>query len=119
MDILGSPIGSKVYCEYWVSQKLLKKLPALLDGLNRLDHLQSSFLLLLFCASFCKMVWYIRTIPPELIADSCSQFDISVIQEFESLIGHGLPPHSILQAQLGTKLGGLGLRSSTTHAAAA
>ena len=119
MGILGSPIGSKVHCESWVSQKLLKKLPALLDGLNRLDHLQSSFLLLLFCASFCKMVWYIRTIPPELIADSCSQFDISVIQEFEFLIGNGLPPHSILQAQLGTKLGGLGLRSSTTHAAAA
>ena len=37
------------------------------------------------------MVWYIRTIPPELITDSCLQFDNSVIQEFEFLIGHGQP----------------------------
>ena len=50
----------------------------------------------------CKMVWYICTIPPELI-----------------LIGHGLPFHSLCKAQLGTKYGGLGLCSSKAHAAAA
>ena len=65
------------------------------------------------------MVWYIRTIPPELITDSCLHFDNSVIQEFEFLIGHGLPSHSLRQAQLGTKFGGLGLRSSKAHASAA
>ena len=42
-----------------------------------------------------------------------------VIQEFEFLIGCGLPSHSVLQAQLSTKLGGLGLRASKQHSAAA
>jgi len=65
------------------------------------------------------MVWYIHTIPPELIKDSCLHFDNSVIQEFEFLIGHGLPSHSLCQTQLGTKFGGLGLRSSKAHASAA
>ena len=118
IDILGSLIASKTNCKSWVSKKLLQKIPAFFEGLNRLDHLQSSFLLLLFCASFCKMVWYIRTIPPELITDSRLHFDNSVIQEFEFLIGHGLPSHSLRQAQLGTKFGGLGLRSSKAHTSA-
>ena len=42
-----------------------------------------------------------------------------VIQELEFLIGCGLPSHSVLQAQLSTKLGGLGLRASKQHSAAA
>ena len=119
MDILRSSVGSKVHCEDWGTQKLLKKVPALFDGFNSLDHLQSSFLLLLFCASFCKIVWYIRTVPPGSISDTCHKFDVLVIQELEFLIGCGLPSHSVLQAQLSTKLGGLGLRASKQHSAAA
>ena len=119
MDILESPVGSKAHCEDWVAQKLLRKVPALFDGFNSLDHLQSSFLLLLFCASFCKIVWYIQTVPPDSISDACHKFDVLVIQELEFLIGCGLPSHSVLQAQLSTKLGGLGLRASKQHSAAA
>ena len=62
MDILGSPVGSKSHCGLWI-------FPAVLEGLNRLDHRQT-FLLLLFCACFCKMVWYLCTIPPDFIDDS-------------------------------------------------
>ena len=62
MTILGSAIGCKQHCEDWVSHKLVKKLPILLSKLIHLGHAQSSFLLLLYCASFCKMVWFIRTI---------------------------------------------------------
>ena len=119
MTILGSAIGCKQHCEDWVSHKLVKKLPILLSKLIHLGHAQSSFLLLLYCASFCKMVWFIRTIPPDLISEACEQFDSSVLNCFENLIGSGLSVHSLNQARLGTKSGGIGLRASKTHSAAA
>ena len=79
MTILGSAVGSKQHCEDWVSRKLVKKLPVLLNKLINLGHSQSSFLLLLYCASFCKMVWFIRTIPSDLISGACEKFDSSVL----------------------------------------
>ena len=63
MDILGSPIGSEEFCEKYIQQKINKKLPDLLEKLTHLDNPQASYLILLFCASFCKMVSYIRTVP--------------------------------------------------------
>ena len=117
MSILGSAIGSKSHCESWVTNKLNKKLPSLINKLNSLDHAQSSFLLLLFCASFCKMVWYIRTMPPDLLSDSCVHFDEIIIQGFENILGCGLPVFSLSQVCLSTKL--CGLRASKTHSAAA
>jgi len=119
MSILGSAIGSKQHCENWVSCKLNDRLIILLNKIENLDHSQSSFLLLLFCASFCKMVWYIRTIPPELISVACDHFDSAVIHCFENLIGSGLSSLSLQQARLSTKFGGIGLRASTTHSTAA
>ena len=59
MSILGSAIGSKQHCENWVSSKLNVKLIILLNKIENLDHSQSSFLLLLFCASFKVFVkWF-------------------------------------------------------------
>ena len=63
------------------------------------------------------MVWYIHTIPPDLI--SCSRFDVEVLCSFEKLIGAGLSKLSLQQARLSTKFGGIGLRASKTHSAAA
>ena len=65
------------------------------------------------------MGWYIRTIPPDLISDACDHFDSAVIHCFENLIGSGLSSLSLQQARLSTKFGGIGLRASTTHSAAA
>ena len=91
---------------------------------NSLDYSRASIglttcNLLFFCFFFAPIFAKWCTIPSELIADSCLQFDNSIIQEFEFLIGHGLPSHSLRQAQLGTKYGGLGLCYSKAHAAAA
>ena len=119
MDILGSPIGSNEHCELWISSKLDSKMDDLISKIIDTDHCHSSFELLLYCASFCKMVWYCQTFPPDLISCSCKRFDDSVIQCFENLIGCGLPQKTLVQARLGTKLTRLGLRSSLHHSAAA
>ena len=99
MTILGSAIGSKQHCENWISQKLDSKMPLLINKLENLGHSQSSFLLLLYCASFCKMVWYIRTMPPDLLSDSCVHFDEIIIQGFENILGCGLPVISLSQVR--------------------
>ena len=94
-------------------------MPLLINKLENLGHSQSSFLLLLYCASFCKMVWYIRTIPSFLISQSCERFDALIMNYFENLLGSGLSKQSYMQASLGTKNGGVGMRSSKSHSAAA
>jgi len=118
MDILGAPIGSKDHCESWIHQKLNDKLPSLLEKIAFLEDSQSSFLILRYCVGFCKMVWYLRTVPPNLISDSCKHFDSLIMQAFENLIGCGLPSPSLKQSQLGPKFGGIGLRSSLQHSTA-
>ena len=76
MSILGSAIGSKSHCESWVTNKLNKKLPSLINKLNSLDHAQSSFLLLLFCASFCK--WFGTS---EQCPQTCFQIPASILMK--------------------------------------
>jgi len=57
------------------------------------------------------MAWYIGTILSDLISECCVKFDSRVMNCFEFLLGSGLSEQSLIQAQLGTKLGGLGLRA--------
>ena len=94
-------------------------MPLFINKLVNLGHSQSSFLLLLCCSSFCKMVWYIHNIPSFLISESCEHFDALIMHCFENLLGSGLSKQSYLQASLGTKNGGVGLCSSKSHSAAA
>ena len=65
------------------------------------------------------MVWYIRTVPSVLIDDVCQKFDDAVLKTFEGILACGLSSQNIKQVQLSTKFGGIGLRSSKDHAAAA
>ena len=118
MEILGSPIGSKEFCESFLQDKINKKLPILLENLTRLDNPQASYLILLFCASFCKIVWYIRTVPSDLIAVNCQNFDDLILKNFGGILACGLSSQSIKQMQLSTKFGGIGLRSAKNHASA-
>ena len=65
------------------------------------------------------MVWFIRTIPSDLISDACEKFDSSIMDCFQKLLGSGLSSDSLIQASLGTKNGGLGLRATKSHSTAA
>ena len=118
MEILGSPIGSKEFCESFLQDKINKKLPILLENLTRLDNPQASYLILLFCASFCKIVWYIRTVPSDLIAVNCQNFDDLILKTFEGILACGFSSQTVKQMQLSTKFGGIGLRSARNHASA-
>ena len=118
MEILGSPIGYKEFCESFLQDKINKKLPILLENLTRLDNPQASYLILLFCVSFGKIVWYIRTIPSDQIAVNCQNCDGLILKNFEGILACGFSSQSIKQMQLSTKFGGIGLRSAKNYASA-
>ena len=48
-----------------------------------------------------------------------SIFDALIMHCFENLLGSGLSKQSYIQACVGTKIGGVGLRASKSHSAAA
>ena len=60
-----------------------------------------------------------ETIPPDLISECCVNFDSMVLNCFELRLCSGLSGQCLKQAQLGKKLGGIGLRASKTQSAAA
>ena len=106
------------FCESFLQDKINKKLLILLENLTRLDNPQASYLILLFCASFCKIVWYIRTVLSDLIAVNCQNFDDLILKTFEGILACGFSSQSIKQMQLSTKFGGIGLRLAKNHASA-
>ncbi len=62
MDILGAPIGDKVHCKAFLKEKL-ERVEVLFTELVELENLHVALVLLRQCASFCRMVHYIRTCP--------------------------------------------------------
>jgi len=80
-EMLGSPVGSEGFCQAVFAQKVVKW-RSLWKAISGLPHLQTQALLLRFCASFCKVVHLLRTVPPHLLGPSLSSFD----REFRSFM---------------------------------
>ncbi len=73
-------------------------------------HTQGALLILRQCASWGKLVYSARTVPPELHVEALKGFNQDLRQALEQLIGGPLPDRSWSLAQLGIKQGGLGFR---------
>ena len=73
-ELLGSPVGSAAFSQSFFTGKLAK-FRSLWEGISRLPHLQTQTLLLRFCASFCKVVHVLRTVPPVLLGGCLTEFD--------------------------------------------
>ena len=80
---------------------------------------QGALLLTRYCAGFAKLVYSMRTVPPGRHADALERFDKKLRETTEAIIGDPLPDRCWRLAQLGIKHGGLGLRGTAQHAAAA
>ena len=71
------------------------------------------------CASFCKMAYAARTVDPAAAAAPLAAFDSSIRDAFADIFGFQPTEDEWLQATLGFRHAGLGLRSSLRHSAAA
>ena len=116
--VLGAAIGDKSFSEELTANRVAKNLP-LLEAIGDLPDPQSALHLLRSCASFGKIAFSIRTMPPDLHCDALRDFDDSVRACFEAL--SNLHPDSAqwLQATAAIHLGGLGLRQGLRHASGA
>ena len=85
-EILGAPIGDVMFCAQFLAQKRAKavKLLSQLSGVGSLDP-QIELLLLLQCASFCKLVHLACSMPPSLVNEGLTLLDEDVHQLYLSL----------------------------------
>ena len=116
-ELLGSPVGSESFSEHHFQGKVTK-FRSLWKSISTVPHLQTQALLLRFCASFCKVVHLVRTVPTHLIRQGVLRFDHEFRLCMEDVLGCVDNETWSLMA-LGCKKGGLGLRSASDHACGA
>jgi hypothetical protein len=119
-SILGVPIGDAAYCDKWVLDNAVEKARALVSNLSLLSgNSQLCYLLLRFCLSFSKMVFYIRNTPVGSLFLSPMTFDSVIKNAFLANFPFNLSNDATTQLQLRIANGGLGLRKSNLHHPAA
>ena len=91
----------------------------LLKSVGKYDHCQGALQLLRHCASWSRLVYSARTVPPELHETALETFGQNLRGALEQLTGDTLPERSWLLAQLGITHGGIGIRDPVRHAPAA
>ena len=90
----------------------LRKLPDLQDS-------QSETTLLRHCLSLPKILFSLRTCPPEFIKQATDVFDAQIRDILADIAGGPLPEWSWRKASLPCSLGGLGIRNASLCAPAA
>ena len=118
IEILGAPIGDKVYCSSYIRDKRAEA-KKLLSLLPELENPQVALSLLRTCGSFCRLIHIARTTPPELAKPELEAFDEDVRESFERSSLVQCSQTAWDQARLVTRFGGFGLRSVATHCEAA
>ena len=85
----------------------------------KLDHFQSSLLLLRYCMQLSKVNYFLRTNYTNKDMKWAKHFDASLRKCFEGLMGKALTESQWEQCQLPLKLGGLNLRTIQKYSSAA
>ena len=117
-DLLGAPLGSTAYCE----ATFLKRVNKVQDILTKLCDLQDSQMeatLLRSCLSLPKVMYVLRTCPPDFIERALEVYDGIMREALSDMCGSPLPDWAWLKASLPPSLGGLNLRRGSLHAPAA
>ena len=117
-ELLGGPIGSDEFCNEH-TQNRVDKACKLLSALGELPDPQVALLLLRQCASFGKLVYSLRPVPPKAHARALQSFDQAVRECLDFFLCCSLGDIEWTTASLSTAHSGLGLRSTCKHSCAA
>lgn len=115
LEMLGSPIGSRVWCNEYVHKKAVIKNEAVIEKLDLLNDSQAAFLILRSCLSFTKMVYFMRTVPHGYMSEATKKFDEMTLDCLVKLISYKIDTPGYNQLQLNVSNGGLGIRNTTNH----
>jgi hypothetical protein len=117
--ILGSPIGSLEFCKSFIEKTVFHKVDESATLCLSLEDPQLAFSVVRKCVSYCQGVFISRTCSPRHTRDVLAACDKAVFNAFEKIACFTPTSLQWQQATLSTSRGGLGLRSSATHASAA
>ena len=76
-----------------------------------MPYVHEAFVLLKHCTSLCKINHLLRTLPPEQLLEFIDEFDRTLRDGMETLLGQKLTDRWWRIVQLPAKYGGFGLRS--------
>ena len=117
-ELLGAPIGDAAFCAAYTAARAQRVEPTLAK-LSSMEDPQAALLLLRHCGSYGKLVYSMRVTPWESHERQLAEYDNAVRECFASFTGLHLSAAQWRQAGRGLWCGGLGLRSTATHAPAA
>ncbi len=117
-SLLGAPINNAAFrAEHTDGRR--KKGRALLDRLTVLEDPKTAYPLERCCASFCRLGYSARVVPPGLHKTALRKFDGQTRQAFTAVTGIILDDAARERAQWSIGVGGVGPRSAERHADAA
>ena len=119
--VLGTPIGSQEFIDDFILQEILIPLEKLLENIKLLKDSHTEFFLFRNCATFCKIAFLLRTLPPAQGDFLMKGYESRMKDFLKHLvkIQHDLPELAWFQASLQFRLGGLGLKVAKQHHEAA
>ncbi len=116
---LGTPIGTEEFTTRFTEEKRANKANRLLDEIAWVEEGQFAHKLIMRCMGSARVMHAMRTTRPDWILPQLRSVDSAVVGALETCMGLALPPAARSQVSLPIRLGGLGLRSSERHGAAA
>ncbi len=109
-DILGTPIGTKDFCEKYVRENVFKDLKKGISVISRIEDPQVAVHILRSCLSFGKLVHVLRSVPPAFLIDICHEYNIILRAAFSTITGISLHKKTLVQFSRSISRGGLGFR---------
>jgi len=118
-NLLGSPIGEEKFCTEYITKHVRKRVGHVLESLLQVKDTQVYHFLTRLCASFCKVVHLLRSVPPSYSSEALLYFDAEFKLAFTRGTGVIFTDDAWAQAVLPIGMGGAGVRQVTLHAAGA
>eukprot|EP01084_Bolivina_argentea_P044258 81460_1 len=117
-EIVGSYIGDEEATKHWLNDRL-HEYKLILHSIKNIHDPQVQLSYLYYCCNYSKVMYLMRTIPPEYMNDFCIGYDKLVRDLFENIIQSPICDFTYEQISLNFKNGGIGLRASFKHQLAA
>ena len=106
-------VGSAEFFREWADEKL-ELIRRVFEGIRGLSSRHVALYVLRGAADVCRVVYYLRTVPGELLSYFAESFDEELRATLEEVVGLRLSDVQWEQATLGVKCGGLGVGSAAS-----
>ena len=111
-------VGTLVFMKEWAAE-MMKDITKVLEGLRGLSSKHVALYLLKRAGNACRVLYYVRCCPTDMVGYLVDQFDLDLKQTFEDIVGFRVNDSQWDQAALGVKMGCMGITRGSDIADAA